>query len=54
MPFLSGIDLYDTYPKPHMYISRRMPNLDRYIVEAGTVVVQRVGQRYGLFGRPTI
>ena len=54
MPFLSGIDLYDAYPKPHMYISRRMPNLDRYIVEAGTVVVQRVGQRYGLFGRPTI
>lgn len=54
IPFLSGIDLYDAYPKPHMHISRRMSNLDRYIVSAGTILVQNVGQRYGLFGRPTI
>ncbi len=54
IPFLSGMDLYDAYPKPHMYISRKMQGLDRYIVRAGTILVQRVGQRYGLFGRPTI
>lgn len=54
IPFLSGIDLYDAYPKPHMYISRKMERLDLYIVDAGTILVQNVGQRYGLFGRPTI
>lgn len=54
IPFLSGIDLYDSYPKPHMYISRKMEKLHLYIVEAGTILVQDVGQRYGLFGRPTI
>jgi len=54
IPFLSGIDLYDSYPKPHMYISRKMEKLNLYIVEAGTILVQNVGQRYGLFGRPTI
>lgn len=54
IPFLSGIDLYDYYPKPHMYISRKMERLDLYIVKAGTILVQNVGQRYGLFGHPTI
>jgi type I restriction enzyme S subunit len=54
IPFLSGMDLYNEYPKPHMYISRKMRNLDRYIVPAGTILVQNVGQRYGLFGHPTI
>lgn len=54
IPFLSGIDLYDYYPKPHMYISRKMASLDLYIVQASTILVQNVGQRYGLFGRPTI
>lgn len=54
IPFLSGIDLFDSYPKPHMYISRKMKGLEAYQVEAGTILVQRVGQRYGLFGRPTI
>lgn len=54
IPFLSGIDLYDYYPKPHMYISRKMDRLELYIVNSGTILVQIVGQRYGLFGRPTI
>lgn len=54
IPFLSGIDLYDYYPKPHMYISKKLPGIDSYKVAAGTILVQRVGQRYGLFGRPTI
>ena len=54
IPFLSGIDLYDYYPKPHMYISRKMERLDLYIVRKGTILVQNVGQRYGLFGHPTI
>lgn len=54
IPFLSGMDLYNAYPKPRLFISRKMSNLDRYIVEAGTILVQNVGQRYGLFGRPTI
>ncbi len=54
IPFLSGIDLYDYNPKPHMYISRKMDNLNMYIVGNGTILVQNVGQRYGLFGRPTI
>lgn len=54
IPFLSGIDLYDYYPKPHMYISRKMARIDQYVVRSGTVLVQNVGQRYGLFGRPTI
>lgn len=52
--FLSGIDLYNVFPKPHMYISRRMIGLEKYVVAAGTILVQNVGQRYGLFGRPTI
>jgi type I restriction enzyme S subunit len=54
IPFLSGIDLYNYYPKPHMFISRKMERLESYIVESGTILVQNVGQRYGLFGRPTI
>lgn len=54
IPFLSGIDLYDAYPTPHMYISRKMESLELYIVDAGTILVQKDGQRYGLFGRPTI
>jgi type I restriction enzyme, S subunit len=54
IPFLSGMDLYNAYPKPRLYISRKMPNLNKYIVKAGTILVQNVGQRYGLFGRPTI
>ncbi len=54
IPFLSGMDLYDAYPKPHMYISRKMKGLERYIVKAGTILVQNVGQRYGIFGRPMI
>jgi len=37
-----------------MYISRRMRGLDQYIVTAGSILVQNVGQRYGLFARPTI
>ncbi len=52
--FLSGIDLYDVVPQPHMYISKKMQGLNNYVVEAGTLLVQNVGQRYGLFGRPTI
>ncbi len=54
IPFLSGVDLYDAYPWPHMYISKRTRGLENYLVRAGTVLVQRVGQRYGLFGRPTL
>ncbi len=54
IPFLSGIDLYNYYPKPHMYISRKMERLESYLVDAGTILVQNVGQRYGLFGHPTI
>lgn len=54
IPFLSGMDLYNTYPRPRTYISRRMKDLDRYIVKAGTILVQNVGQRYGVFGRPII
>jgi type I restriction enzyme S subunit len=54
IPFLSGIDLYNYYPKPHMYISRKMEHLESYIVQAGTILVQNIGQRYGLFGHPTI
>ena len=54
IPFLSGIDLYNYYPKPHMYISRKMERLESYITESGTILVQNIGQRYGLFGRPTI
>lgn len=54
IPFLSGMDLYNSYPRPHMYIARTMKNLDRYITRAGTILVQNVGQRYGLFARPTI
>jgi restriction endonuclease S subunit len=42
------------YPKAHMYISRKMDRLELYIVNSGTILIQNVGQRYGLFGRPTI
>ncbi|MDM8520297.1 hypothetical protein QUF64_09635 [Anaerolineales bacterium HSG6] len=54
IPFLSGVDLYDAYPKPRMYISRKLRNIKTYQVESGTILIQRVGQRYGLFGRPVI
>jgi len=37
-----------------MYISRKMARIEQYIVRSGTILVQNVGQRYGLFGRPTI
>ncbi|MCA9948057.1 MAG: hypothetical protein KDE48_00285 [Anaerolineales bacterium] len=53
-PMLSGMDLYNAYPKARLYVSKQMPNIESYTVKAGTVLVQRVGQRYGLFGRPTI
>jgi len=54
IPFLSGVDLYDVIPQPRLYISKRMPGLENYIVKAGTILVQSDGQRYGLFGRPMI
>jgi type I restriction enzyme, S subunit len=54
IPFLTGVDLYNAYPKPHMYISRKMKGLDSYCTSAGTILVQHAGQRYGLFGQPTI
>lgn len=31
-----------------------MKDLEKYVVAADTILVQNVGQRYGLFGRPTI
>jgi hypothetical protein len=37
-----------------MHISRKMERLELYIVNTGTILVQNVGQRYGLFGRPSI
>ena len=54
VPFLSGIDLFNTYPKPHMFISSKMKNLDRYLVPSGTILVQSDGSRDGLIARPTI
>jgi len=52
--FISGMDLYNYYPIPRVYISRKMVGLDTYLVRTGTILIQRSGQRYGLFGRPTI
>ncbi|MCC6613389.1 MAG: hypothetical protein IT320_07920 [Anaerolineae bacterium] len=54
VPLLSGMDMYNAYPKPRIFISPQMPNLGKYRVRAGTILVQCSGQRYGLFGRPVI
>jgi type I restriction enzyme S subunit len=53
-PFLSGIDLFNCYPKTRIYISSKMKNLERYLVSSGTILVQCDGSRDGLIAHPTI
>jgi type I restriction enzyme, S subunit len=54
IPFMSGMDLYDAHPQVTNQLSRKMQGIDKYIVNSGTILVQNVGQRYGLFGRPVV
>jgi len=54
IPFMSGMDLYDAHPQVTNQLSRKMIGIEKYIVDAGTILVQNVGQRYGLFGRPVV
>lgn len=54
VPFLSGIDLFNNYPKPRIFISSKMKGLEQYRVSAGTILIQSDGSRDGLIARPTI
>lgn len=53
-PFLSGIDLFNSYPKARIYISSKMKDLEKYWVPSGTILVQSDGSRDGLIAHPTI
>lgn len=52
VPFVSGIDVYQVRPRARQRIIRRDAERVDALVTAGTVLVQRSGQRYGLLGRP--
>jgi type I restriction enzyme, S subunit len=52
--FLGGSELVMLDQRSQTRISARTPNIDKFIVHAGYILFQCVGQRYGLFGRPIL
>jgi type I restriction enzyme, S subunit len=52
-PFLSITELGQLSPKAETYISRKQAEKVRAIVRAGWIILPRVGQLQGVFGRPT-
>lgn len=52
--FLGGADVMTMTQHSHDRISAKTKNIDKFIVKPGQVLFQCVGQRYGIFGRPTL
>ncbi|MBF0212267.1 MAG: restriction endonuclease subunit S [Magnetococcales bacterium] len=52
--FLGGADVMTLDQKSADHISIKTKNIDLFIVKPGQVLFQCVGQRYGIFGRPTL
>jgi type I restriction enzyme, S subunit len=52
MPYLMGAEVYELHPKASHYISRNTPDLERYVLREGMIIIQDAGQRYGLLGTP--
>ena len=52
--FLGGADVMTMNQRSGVYLSPRTKNIDKFIVKPGQVLFQCVGQRYGIFGRPTL
>lgn len=52
VPFLSGIDIYQARPNVRVRIATRIAAAADVRVQAGDIVLQKSGQRYGLLGRP--
>lgn len=53
-PYMSGVDLYNLKPETDRYLSRKQPNVEKYLVTKGMVLMQSAGQRYGLITTPLI
>lgn len=52
--FLGGADVMTMDQKSDEYISSKTKHIERFIVKSGQVLFQCVGQRYGIFGKPTL
>lgn len=52
--FLGGADVLTMNQQSDVRISSKTKNIDKFIVKPGQVLFQCVGQRYGIFGRPTL
>lgn len=52
--FLGGADVMTMDQKSEDRISANTKHIDKFIVKPGQVLFQCVGQRYGIFGRPTL
>jgi len=52
--FLGGSDVMTMTQHSDVSISANTKNIDKFIVKPGQVLFQCVGQRYGIFGRPTL
>lgn len=52
--FLGGADVMTMDQRSEDRISAKTKHIDKFIVKPGQVLFQCVGQRYGIFGRPTL
>jgi type I restriction enzyme S subunit len=52
--FLGGADVMTMDQSSEDQISANTKNIDKFIVKPGQILFQCVGQRYGIFGRPTL
>ncbi|MFY1877900.1 methylation-associated defense system restriction endonuclease subunit S MAD5 [Achromobacter xylosoxidans] len=52
--FLGGSDVMTMGQKSNERISARTKNIEKFVVKPGQILFQCVGQRYGIFGRPTL
>ncbi|MCA0847264.1 hypothetical protein LCL92_08270 [Salipiger thiooxidans] len=52
--FLGGADVMTMDQGSEARISSNTKNIDKFIVKPGQILFQCVGQRYGIFGRPTL
>lgn len=52
--FLGGADVMTMDQKSEARISAKTRHIEKFLVKPGQVLFQCVGQRYGIFGRPTL
>jgi len=52
--FLGGADVMTMEQKSDERISARTRHIEKFIIKPGQVLFQCVGQRYGIFGKPTL